>query len=588
MNARFRACVWLLGWAALLSACNPAVESPAAEGVASPQAVALSLSTVDPQESLALFEYNRQAPLELQEERRWRQDQSTWIDFNYASPNGGRVPARMVIPDGKGPFPGLILMHGGPGTLEDMVDFARAFTGYGAVTLMITSPYRRPGGWEITQYMGNTWPLFTDRDIEIKIQTVVDLQRAVDILAARPEVDPQRMAYFGVSWGASMGGLLAGVEDRLVAYVLAAGDGGLVEHTADPGEDGLNIHFSEGWAARMWPTEPLHFVGLAAPAALLFQNGLYDTYVPPHDALRFYTAASEPKTIKWYPAGHGLPWQFVADAANWLQPYLGDRLFLLGPNYRRSAVYWEWGLIGMAALSGVVLGWDTVRRRSWDGGLPLLWLLAMLTLGPLGLAVYGLSSRQRADPTRPTPRSARWREILEVTTLAAMSFVFGNLLADQINALLLRAADFRLRFLQDYLTVLGVFWLLTLLTRRKYRTNFLANVFVVNVAWVAVNILPALLLEVQQVSFWLYYPVIALSVISVTYPLHAWLTHSGFERLVSSQTALVKPSRGARGALMALLLVSTLGIFWSVALVVRLYTGLTWGEVLRILWGGIS
>ena len=42
-----------------------------------------------------------------------------------------------------------------------------------------------------------------------------------------------------------MGGLLAGVEDRLVAYVLAAGDGGLVEHTADPGQNGLNIHFSE-------------------------------------------------------------------------------------------------------------------------------------------------------------------------------------------------------------------------------------------------------------------------------------------------------------------------------------------------------
>jgi len=63
--------------------------------------------------------------------------------------------------------------------------------------------------------------------------------------------------------------------------VLVIGDGGLVEYTADPGEDGLNIHFSDTWAALMWPTESLHFIGRAAPAALLFQNGLHDTNMPP-------------------------------------------------------------------------------------------------------------------------------------------------------------------------------------------------------------------------------------------------------------------------------------------------------------------
>ena len=79
--------------------------------------------------------------------------------------------------------------------------------------------------------------------------------------------------------------------------MLVVGDGGLVEHTSNPGEDGINIHFNENWAALMWPTESLHFLSLAEPAALLFQNGIHDTYVPPLDAIRYQTAASNPKTV---------------------------------------------------------------------------------------------------------------------------------------------------------------------------------------------------------------------------------------------------------------------------------------------------
>ena len=36
----------------------------------------------------------------------------------------------------------------------------------------------------------------------------------------------------------------------------------------------------------MWPIEPVHYVGCAAPAAILFQNGTQDGLVSPADALR--------------------------------------------------------------------------------------------------------------------------------------------------------------------------------------------------------------------------------------------------------------------------------------------------------------
>jgi dienelactone hydrolase len=561
------------------------VEAPEAVGVASPEAVAQSLSTVNPEENLHLFEYDRTAPLDIQEDRRWHEDTATWIDFTYASPQGGRVPARLVIPDGKGSFPGIILQHGGPGTLEDMVDFARSFARYGAVTIMVTSPYRRPGGWEITQYMGNTWPIFTDRDIEIKIQLINDLQRAVDILLLQPEVDPERLAYFGVSWGATMGGLLAGVEDRLVAYVLAVGDGGLVEHTADPGEDGINIHFSENWAARMWPTEPLHYVGRAAPAALLFQNGIHDTFVPPHDALRFFTAASEPKRMIWYDAGHNLPWKFVRDAAEWLQPYLGNQLYLLAPNYRPSARYWEWGIIASILVSLGIFLWDTFRRKPLERGVQLIWLLGIVFLGPIGLILYWLTRQPDADPSKDYATFSRWRQILRTTALMTLCLIIGTLLADQINTALLSNADFRVRFVQQYLTTLVVSWLLTLPIKSTLRISVCARILMMNLFWISVMIVPALLRDVIHIPDLLFYSVAALIAIPIMYPLHAWMLARGLEQWRLTQEAEARLNKPGWPVTTGLLVFSYLAVLGSVVIVVQLYTNLPWRDVILILLG---
>jgi dienelactone hydrolase len=569
----------------MLSGCKPGVEAPAVEEIASPEAVALSLSTVDPEESLHLFEYDRQAPLDIRETRRWHEGGATWIDFTYASPQGARVDARLVIPDGKGPFPGIILQHGGPGTLEDMVYYARDFAKYGAVSIMITSPYRRPGGYKITQYMGNTWPLFTERDLGIKIEMIDDLQRAVDILLERPEVDPERLAYLGVSFGGAMGGLLAGVEDRLAAYVLVVGDGGLVEHTADPGEDGLNLHFSEDWAALMWPTEPLHFVGQAAPAALLFQNGIHDTFVPPRDATRFQTAASEPKTVIWYDAGHNLPWQFVNDAAKWLQPYLGNRLFLMAPNYRSSAIVVEWVIIAIVLVSVGIFIFDTLRRKNLTWGDRLVWLLGMILLVLLGLAIYWLTTPRDRDSSKPTFDVPFWRQVLGITTLTTISFIAGFFLGDKLNDILLSGADFRLRFLQLYLTALIVGGLLTLLNRRTYQASILAKILVINLLWAAVMIFPALLRQVFSYANWALYPVDTMIGILISLPLHAWMLKRGLEVWQPERDGEARLKRLGWPVNAGLLVLSYLVVLGSVVVVVQVYTGLPWREVILILRG---
>jgi uncharacterized protein len=165
----------------------------------------------------------------------------------------------------------------------------------------------------------------TDRDEQI--QLIVDLRRAVDLLVTRSDVDRRRLAYVGISYGAAMGGLLAGVEDRLKAYVLAVGDGGLVSHFTGPDDtDGplqrLPAADRERWLAAMRPIEPISFIGRAAPAALLFQAGTKDELIPQEDARRYQQAASQPKEVRWYAAGHMLNCTAREDMMAWLARHI--------------------------------------------------------------------------------------------------------------------------------------------------------------------------------------------------------------------------------------------------------------------------
>jgi hypothetical protein len=124
-----------------------------------------------------------------------------------------------------------------------------------------------------------------------------------------------------------MGGLLAGVDHRLKAYVLSTGGGGMVSFFTDPERRGVWNSLSEytrrRWVEWMWPIEPIHYIGCASPAALLFLNGTLDPSSTPADALRYQEAASEPKTIYWYQASHGLNPSAVHDQMEWLAEMIG-------------------------------------------------------------------------------------------------------------------------------------------------------------------------------------------------------------------------------------------------------------------------
>ena len=298
-----------------------AVAAPDVADTWSPPPEAASITPLSCDEIGEVFAYDPQAPLDIQEVGRKREWGVTVIDLTYASPMGGRVPAMLVVPDGAGPFAGMLYQHGMPSTRQPMIPAAVTYARMGAVVLLIDAPFaRRSNGMNEAVSM-------TEQDRREQIQLIVDLRRGVDLLLSRPEVDPERLAYVGTSYGGAMGGLLAGVEDRLKAYVFQVGDGGLVTHFTGSEDRAAWLARPEDerqqWVEGMWPIEPIHYVGCASPAALLFQNGTLDALVPPADGLRYQEAGNEPKTVCWYRAGHALDATAYHDQAEWLSERIG-------------------------------------------------------------------------------------------------------------------------------------------------------------------------------------------------------------------------------------------------------------------------
>jgi dienelactone hydrolase len=266
-----------------------------------------------------LFAYNVNAPLNLQKavENTINDVEVSSVSFN--SPDGGSVTGMLFDPVKRSRLrPGIVLMHGMPGNARGMTAYAQVLAQHGAVVIAIDAPFARRGGEPVR---------FSTEDRAEQLRLIKDLQRAVDVLRAQANVDDERIAYLGISYGGAMGALFVGIERRIKAAVLVVGDGGLVSHFTGP-EDfnfmaGLSCATRLAWFRAMAPIEPIRFIPHASPTALLLQNGRLDNLVPAADAQVLHAAAPEPKTILWYDAGHGLNQQALLDRRDWLLEQIG-------------------------------------------------------------------------------------------------------------------------------------------------------------------------------------------------------------------------------------------------------------------------
>ena len=267
----------------------------------------------------ALFAYDVAAPLNLQKTVESTSKGVETSAISFSSPAGGSVTGMLFDPATRSSLrPGIVLMHGMPGTARGMAPYAQLLAEHGAVVIAIDAPFARRAGQPVRLIAA---------DRAEQIQLIKDLQRAVDVLRSRVNVGEKRIAYVGISYGGAMGALFVAIERRLEAAALVVGDGGLVSHFTGP-EDasflaGLTCATRVGWFREMAPIEPIRFVAHASPTPLLLQSGRLDELVPVADAELLHAAAPVPKTIRWYTAGHGLDQQALWDRHDWLQEQIG-------------------------------------------------------------------------------------------------------------------------------------------------------------------------------------------------------------------------------------------------------------------------
>src|SRR5262249_15628892 len=117
------------------------------------------------------------------------------------------VHAEFYRPDGKGPFPGLIILDitGGDQSLSRSI--GTYFAQKGIAGLLVRLAYyapRRPPASRL-----RLLPTNLPQSMNALRQTVLDVRRATAWLEARPEVDRQRLGIVGTSLGSMVGALAA-------------------------------------------------------------------------------------------------------------------------------------------------------------------------------------------------------------------------------------------------------------------------------------------------------------------------------------------------------------------------------------------
>ncbi len=273
--------------------------------------------------SSKLYEYDPATPLDIKEAGIYFRDAIAVHDISYASPRGGRVTAYLVVPPGTALFSSVLFLHPRRGNRSTFLEDAMRLANHNILSLLIDAPFARPKNRRLR---GKSPEVQSER----RIQAIIDLRRALDLLISRSDVDPERIGYVGHSYGASMGGVLTGIEKRVKAYVLMAGGPSFSDfvqssdyHTAVKLRTSFTKEDLETYLKLIAPLDAVHYISYASPSALFFQFGLFDKIISKENAMRFQQAASEPKLVKWYNSGHKLNEKARLDRERWLCTQFG-------------------------------------------------------------------------------------------------------------------------------------------------------------------------------------------------------------------------------------------------------------------------
>lgn len=279
-----------------------------------------------------------------------------------------RVFAYYGKPDGPGPFPGIILVHGGGG--RAFRDWVKHWVNNGYAALAMDLAGKGPAGRlpdggpdQGDDVKFRTFGPDETRDVWT-YQAVAAVIRGHSLLASFKEVDPSRTALTGISWGGYLTCIVAGLDHRFKAAVPVYGCGFIHEKSAwvDKHFAKMTDDLKQRWIGNF---EPSCYLG-RVQCPMLFMNGTNDGAYPLDSYQKSYYLVKSPVTLCiQINRGHGHIWTFPEVDA-FINSHLnkGASLLKIGPT-KMVGDKAEAIISGSATVAKVQLDYANANDRVW-------------------------------------------------------------------------------------------------------------------------------------------------------------------------------------------------------------------------------
>jgi formylglycine-generating enzyme required for sulfatase activity/dienelactone hydrolase len=237
----------------------------------------------------------------------WRKEKVSFI----AAYGNERVPAYLFLPkNARGPFQAVVFMPGAsawyPGSsenlrMDNLIDFV-IMSGRAVLYPVYDGTYERYSEDNDASPLSRAY-------VDLLIRVANDCRRSIDYLEAREDIDSDKIAYYGCSFGARTGSLVLALDNRPKIGVLASG--GFSTYRKKPEIDELNF------APRV-------------RIPILMINGKYDLVFPQRLQKALFDFLGTPADQKKHvllEMGHGLSTetrsQVTKEILDWLDLYFG-------------------------------------------------------------------------------------------------------------------------------------------------------------------------------------------------------------------------------------------------------------------------
>ena len=270
-----------------------------------------------------------------------RKKHKRWLQYsiNFPSASGAHDQKSNIVsgeyfqPRHEGKAPLVILLHGvGDHSVFPCRLLARSLVTKGIacfVLYLVVHSSRMPATFK------EHFPLLTSEEWFQSYQTsVIDVRQVIDWACGRKEVDDEKIAVIGISFGGFISAIAMGVDERINAgvFIVAGGNGEKISHKSRLSSiakgyrrteaEYRNIQNSyqqyltevvEKGFEHVTPvepgflTDPMTFAYLLQQRPILMVNARWDEVIPREATLDFWEAAGKPPSV-WFPSSHATIW----------------------------------------------------------------------------------------------------------------------------------------------------------------------------------------------------------------------------------------------------------------------------------------